>query len=80
MSHYISQTNKKRIVRYVLVTEHGKFFIRHGENRILKYYDHCSMVTKAGIDIGLILPEEIAPFDSFIKAVRFMKQNAGALR
>lgn len=76
--HYFSTTKDRRIVRYTIVTNYGKFFVKHGQNKILKSYP-C-MTTDAGIDYGLVLPDPIPPFDSFIHAVRFMKENALLLR
>ena len=63
---------------YTVTTEHGVFSMTKGDRHITKHYPY--MRTDACIDIGLILPEQLPPFDNFIKAVKFMKEHIDELR
>lgn len=63
---------------YTATTKHGVFSITKGDKHILRHYPYMS--TNAGIDVGLILPDELPAFDSFIDAVKFMKDHIDELR
>jgi hypothetical protein len=56
-----------------------KFFIKRGDNRILKQYGHCGTVTDATLYDPCFCWMEIKPFNSFIQAVRFLKENINNL-
>lgn len=63
---------------YTMTVNKRVFSIHKGENRILRHYPYIT--TNACIDTGLPLPDEIPRFNSFIQAVRFMKENKDLLR
>ena len=49
------------------------FSVTHGDNRIIKHEPYY--ITDATIDYGLDMPWDLQHFDSFIQAVRFLKEN-----
>ena len=64
---------------YTLTTKHGKFEVRKGENRIIKHEPYYR--TDAMIIYGnTFFWETVPPFESFIQAVKFLKENADKLR
>jgi len=71
----------ERYNKYIVKVKNGEeFFVRKGSNRIECFNRYTICGRYACIDNGLVLPDEIPPFKSFIQACIYAKQNAEALR
>lgn len=59
---------------YTLVTQDKRVYsVTKGENRIIRHYPYVRTNART------VWWEEICPFASFVKAVRFLKANADEL-
>ncbi len=77
----IRRSAGKRYNKFIVKVKNGEeFYISKGSNRIEVFNRYTICNRNACIDMGLILPENIPPFQSFIQACIYAKQNADKLR
>ena len=77
----IRRSAGERYYKFIVKVKNGEeFYVRKGSNRIEVFNRYTICNRNAYIDNGLILPENISPFQSFIQACIYAKQNADKLR
>lgn len=64
-------------LEYTITTPRGVFSVTKNDNRIIKHEPYYN--TDAYINTGLVIGDTIPRFDSFIKAVAFMKKHVNEL-
>ena len=74
MSKYRNCFNR---LEYTITTAAGVFSVTKNDNRIIKHETYYN--TDAYLNTGLVIGDNIPRFDSFIKAVAFMKKHAADL-
>ena len=62
---------------YTMKTDIGVFSVSDGENRIIRHYPFFR--NNARLNVGYTCGEDIPVFNSFIRAVAYMKRNAADL-